>query len=189
MAILAAGAAILLVGCSRQANLQGDVFVTERSGTVQRGTDLVVMVVPATSAFEQERAALEGAFRAAAEAAAHAARLEYERRRLPETPKGGYSLDPALGEEALARQRIALEYQPKARELFTKHSRQEARTDVNGHFEFKALEKGKVYLYAEATFTSRFGRRHFAWLVPVDLKEPQQKVDLSGSNSGWAFER
>lgn len=184
-AFLAAYAVMLLIGCSRQANLQGDVFVTGESGTVTRGADLLVMVLPATSAFEQERKALEEAFQAALVGPeAETLRREYEEQQRVAT--GLYRLiDPVSS----ARASIAWDYQAKARELFKKHTRHTTRTDVNGHFEFKALDRGKIYLYAETTFRSRrpLPRGHFVWLVPVDLQEPQQKMDLSGSNAGWVF--
>src|SRR5262245_43448478 len=54
----------LQLGCSRKTDLAGDVFVAMQSGDVKRAADTLVMVLPATSQFDQERRALEESFQA-----------------------------------------------------------------------------------------------------------------------------
>jgi hypothetical protein len=180
---------LLLVGCSRKTDISGDVFVSMKSGDVKRAADALVTVVPASAAFEQERRALEESFQAAVRV--HRERilpLDAAWKRLIETRRcDGHTCSDAVrvaGEAWKNLEKAVDEYQAKARELLQKHAIQTTRTDSNGHFEVKDFDRQKVYLHAEI----RVFENQLAWLVPVELKERKQKVDLSGSNSGWPFQ-
>jgi hypothetical protein len=58
------------------------------------------------------------------------------------------------------------------------------RADVNGHYVFKNVPRGKYYLFARhEVFDNRL-----RWFLPLNLDESAKRVDLSLSNVGWPFD-
>lgn len=78
--------------------------------------------------------------------------------------------------------RALARHQVQALALLAKQSSHRARTDVNGHYEIKALPAGKYYVCA----THKVFDNELFWMVSTELAGPV-KVDLTNSNAGWAI--
>jgi hypothetical protein len=191
VALLAPGVAFLLTACS--GDISGSVYVTMKSGDVKRGADVSVVLVGEQFMAEWTKAAV------AYKSAHLQARTAYEgsrarsdqafQERLSDIRAGSRSssaYDEEASERAMEAARrvdsVSVEWLNHTMKLIQWATVKVARTDVNGHYEFKSVRRGKYYI----TATHKVFDNDLFWLVPVDV-HGIQTVDLSNSNAGSWF--
>ena len=165
---------LLLSACSGE--VSGTVYVTMRSGDVKRGADLEVGLIQDHVMSELTKASVD--FKASYGQAESA----YQ------DATSGAS---AGNDEGLARVReaqgrvdaVRKEWLDRAAKLVRTAAVKVTRTDVNGHYEFKGVSRGKYYIMA----SHRVFDNDLFWLVPVEV-HGAQTVDLSNSNTRSALD-
>jgi hypothetical protein len=186
-----------------------------KSGDVKRGADVEVLFVRSTPEFEASWKELLAGYRSQVEAAREVLRkatdeeatrskehLDADRAMLAAVTQfgGGYSDAAKKRSDAFTRYldsrsrtrkaktavfRVVTEHQHQALALLQKSKVAAVRADVNGRYAKSELEPGSYYIYA----AHRVFDNTLFWYVPVEISRgTKTRLDLSGSNAGWAFD-
>ena len=192
----------------RRSMVVGDVSVTMKSGAVDRGANVEVLMIVRSEDVEREwqkeveKFASE--YRAATVAItdsqsayrkAEADTTVAHDRRMEAMTRGDF--DSTAYEEASHRANVLAQrydrlvadrglllgrHEAAAIDLLRKYSVASTRTDVDGHFQISGMKPGKYWIFvAHRVFDDRFH-----WLVAIELNgERTRKLDFSRSNEGW----
>lgn len=188
-AFLAAGLLLSIssAACSRSAAISGTIFVTTKSGDVKRGADVEVVLIARSEKLDTEvaRVVKEGEERQAKVREEYLASLQQlvNRGTITSEMYRDYS-DNLLPSLPTLRQIQAVTGN-LLRQVVADGKVASARTDVNGVYVFKDVARGRYFLYTE----HKLFDKEISWLVPIEMKGDDQKMDLSNSNSGWLTER
>jgi len=191
-ALLLSGLALFLTACS--ADVSGTVYLTTRSGDVRRGADVPVLLVHEQFMGEWTEASttFKASYRQAAVAYVEArtrlqrAHGDHVRSRTGYRVGDGRSYEEA-GErvrDAAARlDAVKKEWSEHTATLAKRATVRSSRTDVNGHYVFQGVPRGKYYVMA----SHKVSADELFWLVPVEVRRTQS-VDLSSSNRSYPFD-
>ncbi len=202
-----------LTACSRQGTLSGDVFVTMKSGDVKRAADVEVALGVRTDQFEADWRKAEEDFRRdferikrsleKAEADLEKAFPGWRSRmnRMAQSQTGEtetkglvenlvYTFDIRAHPSYLELQRLTTEgsgviraHKERLEKLVLGNLAKRTRTDVNGHYTFTEVARGRYYLLARHQVLDN----RLCWYVPVSLESSSQAVNLSNSSAGCPF--
>jgi hypothetical protein len=179
--MLGAAGVLLLVGFLKAtaSDLTGTVFVKMESGDVKRAADTEVLLVTMHPAFD---AVLEKLIAEYGQALADI-KAEYERGKANATSYSSVRLlrlAQQLREQSI--NNLQAKYQKTAAsELLKLGQVMQGLTDIDGRYEFQAVQPGRYYLFADY----RVFNRSVVWMVPVEIQAEKQKLDLSNRNAGW----
>ncbi len=170
------------IACSRTAGISGTIFVTMQSGDVKRGADVEVALISHSEKLETAMAGI--ATQGTEEYAKAKAGLAAAEQALSTVDfRSGFYLDYSKNVTAWQVRVWEIEsgVENRLRKVLADARIASTRTDVNGVYLFKDVRRGKYFLYAD----HKVFKNEISWLVPIEMRGEDLKMDLSNSNSGW----